>query len=548
MTIDLIWQSETPELAPEWPWGDVHAAAREPSSVAQAVATLTLTSDYVLFWDAAMGIPDAGRIAEAQLVGGDVWHAGLSMGMTGLPVFLDYLNPGWRFTRDPDPDGVATSWRLSLGACLVRTDVLRSLGGPNPGFSSLTAAALELGHRWISQGALMRYVPFLVEPTAAAQYATTPIPLVDEFRFARARFGGQWARWALWRTWRNGTAWSSALAAYRTSADLSSTYPSQHLHTLTPPELDRAVAPSVSVLIPTLDRYPHLFKVLDQLRNQTVAPLDIVVVDQTAEAEREWDWPQHFADLPLTVIWQDEAGQCSSRNAGLQVAEGETILFLDDDDEIDSDLIERHLAFLQQHQVDASCGVAEEVGAGWLPSDFTFVRDSDVFPTNNTLLRKAALEDSGLFDLAYERGARADGDLGMRLYLSGKLLVLNPAAGVLHLHAPRGGLRQHKARVVTSASSRASLMERHFLSPTEAYLLHRYFTPRQVQEAALIRTFSSLGSRGHGLRGLIRMGLMAALLPDTYARNRRYLDAGRRMLDHHPTIPALDTNKREEML
>ena len=76
-----------------------------------------------------------------------------------------------------------------------------------------------------------------------------------------------------------------------------------------------SLLPTVTVLIPTLDRYPHLFVLLDHLRAQSVPPLEIIVVDQTAAEERDTTWPARFADLPLRVIQRDTAGQCSSRNA-----------------------------------------------------------------------------------------------------------------------------------------------------------------------------------------------------------------------------------------
>ena len=42
------------------------------------------------------------------------------------------------------------------------------------------------------------------------------------------------------------------------------------------------------------------------------------------------------------------------------------------------------------------------------------------------MIRKSLLQDSGLFDLAYDRGQRADHDLGMRLYLNGAFMVRTP--------------------------------------------------------------------------------------------------------------------------
>ena len=107
-----------------------------------------------------------------------------------------------------------------------------------------------------------------------------------------------------------------------------------------------------------------------------------------------------------------------------------------------------------------SSGVADEVGAGALPADFRLLRASDVFPTNNTMIRRDILGRSGLFDLAYNHRPRADGDLGIRNYLAGAFMILNPAISVLHHHAASGGLRKHKARTVTNAMSRKSIFQR----------------------------------------------------------------------------------------
>ncbi len=197
---------------------------------------------------------------------------------------------------------------------------------------------------------------------------------------------------------------------------------------------------------------------------------------------------------------------------------------------------------------DASFGGAHETGAGPLPPEFGLLRDSGVFPTNNSLLRLKSLHDSGLFDLAYEKGERADHDLGMRLYLSGAKLLLNPAAAVVHLRAPRGGLRQHKARVITRSSSRGSVWQRQFLAPTEAYLWSRYFGPERAREATLIRTVGTLRGRGGKARRLARSMAMFMLLPDTWRQNKARLAAGRAMLDDFPAIPVYDPVTTEELL
>lgn len=539
MRIDLIWLDEAGAAAPDWPLGAVTTSAADPWSLANA--PIDGAPDFYLFWDASLGAPDSEAMARIAGTAGDVWHCGLRQGMRGLPQLINYVDPVWRFNRDPDDDQPATSWRLSLRACLARAETLRSLGGVDPHFESLAGASLELGHRWITRGAMMRYVPQLI-PAAARERAQETLSPADEMRFIHLRYGRMWAGWAAWRRVRKGESPADTWRVFRREQAPGIKGATPHLYDgEVLPAPPACGCPTVTVLIPTLDRYPHLFNLLDQLREQTVRPAEIIVVDQTEWDHRQEDWPEQFQDLPLRVIWRDHAGQCSSRNAGLQAATGDAILFLDDDDEIEPDLIERHLAYLMHYWVDASCGVAEEAGAGALPVEFTYARDSDVFPTNNSLLRREALCDSGLFDLAYERGERADGDLGMRLYLAGKTLRLNPSASVYHLHAPRGGLRQHEARVTTRSASKASLRQRHLLAPTQGYLWSRYFTPGQVHEALLIRTVSTVRGGPGGLGSAVRALAMIALLPLTWKENSDRLRQGQEMLYEHPTIPELNS-------
>ncbi len=544
MRVDLICLSDG-RPAPAWPLGETCLVPATVAAIVSAAAALAPPAPppprspaALLFWDAALGQPDADLVAALLAGPGDVWHAGLRLGMAGLPALIDFVDPVWRFNRDPNPDAPGVSWRLSLRACLLRADVARCLGGPAADFDTLAGAALELGHRWVTGGAMMRYVPDLVDATAPPAELT----LLDEFRFVRRRYGRMWAAWAAWRAARHGAGLPATAQAFRAARPAAGVGPIGALHPVAMPTAIGADVPTVSVLIPTLDRYPHLFVLLDHLRAQTVPPLEIIVVDQTETAARDLQWPARFTDLPLRVIQRDTAGQCSSRNAGLAAVRGDAVLFLDDDDEAPPDLIARHLAYLARFGVDASCGVAEELGAGALPAAFRRVRESDVFPTNNALLCAAALADSGLFDLAYERGERADGDLGMRLYLAGKTLGLNPAASVVHLHAPRGGLRQHRARVTTRGGSRGSLLQRHLLAPTEGYLWSRYFTPRQVHEALLIRTVATLRGEGRRPRRLLRAALLALLLPDTWRQNRNRLAEGQALLARFPSIPAYHPN------
>jgi GT2 family glycosyltransferase len=540
--VDLVWLGPS-EDAPPWLRGSVSVAGSSPAGVAGVLDRLFVSeslSPWILFWAPSAGsVPGDANLDRLMTRTGDMWHAGLALGMGGLPRLIDFVAPTWMLNRDPDVAIEATSWRLSLAACLVRAEALRQLGSVRADFHTIAGAGLELGHRLVSRGAFVRHVPSLLGSSAPSPSRSVDLPLEDELRFVALRFGRRWARWALTRAVLSGTVGvAEAFRAARRLADLQMPLPLPAYQRPVSGSASLPRADRVTVLIPTVDRYPYLLTLLEQLRQQTVPPHEVIVVDQTAQQRRTTNFESRFPDLPLRVITLDRAGQCSSRNAGLEAATGDYILFLDDDDEIPSDLIERHLRNLHRFRSDVSSGVAAEVGAGPLPEAFTFMRASDVFPTNNTLVARDVLARSGLFDLAFDRGARADHDLGTRIYLSGAFMVMDPDISVLHHHAPQGGLRLHGARVVTYASSRTRLTHRALPAVTEIYLGRRYFSDRQLSEAlwiAVLGTFSVRGSRG---RRLLKAIFSALLLPDTLRTLRARMLASRRMSSEYPQIPA----------
>lgn len=294
---------------------------------------------------------------------------------------------------------------------------------------------------------------------------------------------------------------------------------------------------TVSVLIPTVDRYPYLRTLLGQMRTQTIKPLEIIVVDQTPEVDRDTAIQADFADLPLTVLYLDRAGQCSSRNVGLRLARGEYILFLDDDIEVGDDFVEKHLRNLGRFGQEVSSGIVHEIGTSPLPKSFSYVRASDVFPMGNTAVRRDVMQRCGLLDLAFDRGARADADFGIRAHLSGALMILDPEISVLHHRAPRGGLRTHKARVLTAAASRRRVWQRHLPSVTEIYLALRHFTPRQVREMLWIRVLSTFVMHGTPLNRAMKILAGMVLLPHTLWHVRGRIKEARRMLLEYPQIP-----------
>ena len=538
--IDLVWiGSDIP--VPGWMPGEVYLAPAQPEAICCLIQEKLSVSSAAawLFWDATLGNPDADRMIEQLSASEDVWHAGLRLGTSGNPEMIDAVAPVWMLNRDPDPHSEATSWRISLGCCLVRTEVLRQMGGVLPGFSSLAAAGLEMGYRYITKGVFCRHTPDLLP--VSIHPPRLEIPVLDQLRFLKVSFGMKWVIWACFRAVLNQTV--QLVPMVKAFHQLENFAPVKKNVLFQRPQAEDGsplILGQVSVLIPTVNRYPYLRTLLGQLRTQTIRPFEILIIDQTPPEHRDKSIQQDFADLPIQWFELDRAGQCSSRNLGLKHAQGDYILFIDDDDEIPANLIELHLKNLAIHHARVSNGIANEVGAGSLPENFTYLRMSDVFPTNNTLVARSILIKSGLFDLAYDRGQRADGDLGMRVYLSGEKMVLNPAIAVLHHHAPQGGLREHKARVHTYAASRNTLNLRILPSVSEIYLSKRYFTSHQVQEEMWVALLGTFSIRGHAFRKLLKGILSLVMLPRTIFAMRDRIRKADEWMKRYPQIPHLE--------
>ncbi|MFN0247165.1 MAG: glycosyltransferase family 2 protein [Kofleriaceae bacterium] len=543
--IDLLLLGN--DAGPRWTHGRVIHGGATVATMVDALATWLATNpaEALLAWDLRLPLPDVSMLEALLARRGDAWHAGLLLGTQGQPGLLDFVAPTWMLNCDPDPDREATSWRVTFAACLVRTDVFRQLGLPRGEFESVPGAVYEWAHRVIKRGALVRHVPGLVDPRSIASHnwAAINTPSIgDEVRLVANRYGHFWARWAIGR---------AAITRYASPADLLRAYnkvarrrpydePAPYRAARRFGESDLEAA-RVTVLIPTLERYPYLRVVLDNLRAQTVRPHEIVIIDQTAREKRDLAIANDFADLPLRLMYQDEPGQCASRNAGLAASSGDFILFIDDDDELGPTLIEEHLRNIARFDADVSSGVAQEVGTSALAPDDRFVRASDVFPTNNTLIRREVLLRSGLFDLAFNRAPRADGELGMRVYLSGCFMVLDQGIAVMHHHAAEGGLRAHRARVITYRASREQLTKRHLMHTSEIYLASRYFSHRQVREVMWLRTVGTLSGRGSGFRRLAKALVGSAMLPDTIAKTLERRRMADEWLTRFPQIARLES-------
>lgn len=105
------------------------------------------------------------------------------------------------------------------------------------------------------------------------------------------------------------------------------------------------MTPSLSAVVCTRDRAELLAGMLESLCRQTLDrdAFEVVLVDDGSQDATREVAEAYATRLPLRHAFQPSAGLAAARNNGVFMANGEVLLFLDDDDVADPGLLEAHL-------------------------------------------------------------------------------------------------------------------------------------------------------------------------------------------------------------
>lgn len=109
----------------------------------------------------------------------------------------------------------------------------------------------------------------------------------------------------------------------------------------------------ISVIIPCYNAEPYIRQCLDSLCSQTLTGLQIICIDDgSADHTAQILKAYSATEVRLQVITQKNGGISAARNAGLRIATGDYIAFVDADDWLEPDTFEK---VLQGHGEEVIC-------------------------------------------------------------------------------------------------------------------------------------------------------------------------------------------------
>lgn len=116
----------------------------------------------------------------------------------------------------------------------------------------------------------------------------------------------------------------------------------------------------ISVIIPVYNVENYLKKCLDSITNQTLEDMEIICIDD-GSTDSSPDILKEYSkkDKRIKIITKENEGQATARNLGIKEAKGEYIAFIDSDDFIEPEMLEKLYTKAKDNNLDiAMCKIA----------------------------------------------------------------------------------------------------------------------------------------------------------------------------------------------
>jgi GT2 family glycosyltransferase len=221
----------------------------------------------------------------------------------------------------------------------------------------------------------------------------------------------------------------------------------------------RQTAPAVTVIVPTLNAASLVQLALQNLRAQTILPAEIIVIDNGSEDETAAVVRANGGSLiPLTA----NHGFAAAVNIGIEAAQNDWLLILNNDVELRPDWLEKVLNAVQESgtyfgvgkllqkrnpgRLDGTWDLISRAGCawrcGWNAPDgdlWNERRRIDMGSLTAMLIRKDVFHRTGVLDTRYE-SYYEDVDFGLRCALAGYAGVYEPEAVGWHIGSATVGL------------------------------------------------------------------------------------------------------------
>ena len=119
----------------------------------------------------------------------------------------------------------------------------------------------------------------------------------------------------------------------------------------------------VSIIIPVFNAQDHLERCIKSALAQTYANIEVILINDGSTDNSDRICRLFSADKRIKYYKQNNSGVSSARNAGIKIASGDYVFFLDSDDEIEKNVI-ANLVKASRKGVLTSCSIKRKLMSG----------------------------------------------------------------------------------------------------------------------------------------------------------------------------------------
>lgn len=165
--------------------------------------------------------------------------------------------------------------------------------------------------------------------------------------------------------------------------------------------------PKISIIIPVYNSENYLEKCLDSVFSQTFDDYEVIIVNDGSPDGSQAIIDRYLGAHPdrIIALQQENAGQAAARNKGLSLARGEYVFFVDSDDYLHRDALQKAYSHAVSHDLDIVCFGFYQVENGSISpvADCQLTHEdilkhyilNETSPWNK-LIRRSVLADNGL--------------------------------------------------------------------------------------------------------------------------------------------------------
>jgi cellulose synthase/poly-beta-1,6-N-acetylglucosamine synthase-like glycosyltransferase len=209
------------------------------------------------------------------------------------------------------------------------------------------------------------------------------------------------------------------------------------------PPVFESEAPLVSIIVPAFNEGKVIRRCVDSILCSSYRNRELILVDDGSTDDTLAQMRACEGTAGVTILSRKNGGKASALNAGLAVAAGEIILFVDADGIFETNTIARLLLAFEGKDVGAVCGsdspanldrlltrlanLQTHVGTGFARRALSVINCLPVVSGNLGAFRRSALEKTGSFREGF---IGEDLELTWRVHKAGYRVVFQPWARV----------------------------------------------------------------------------------------------------------------------